>query len=233
MVLVAGPGQVNSRPRVWQGLVRSPPMARLVSGPPASDHPEDGFDGLLAEIRACRRCERELPLGPRPIVRGRPTARLLIISQAPGTRVHETGLSFNDRSGDRLRLWLGLDLARFYDEAQVAIMGMGFCYPGRDARGGDRPPRPECAPLWHPRLRPHFGEIRLTLLVGSHAIRYYLPQTRRQSMTATLARWRDFLPEYFVLLHPSWRTTAWERSNPWFAAELLPELRAAVAAALC
>jgi uracil-DNA glycosylase len=207
-------------------------MARLVSAPPASDHPRGGFDGLLAEIRACRRCERELALGPRPIVRGRPTARLLIISQAPGTRVHETGLSFNDRSGDRLRLWLGLDPARFYDEAQVAIMGVGFCYPGRDARGGDRPPRPECAPLWHPRLRPHFRAIVLTLLVGSHAIRHYLPQSRRQSMTATLARWRDHLPEYFVLPHPSWRTTAWERSNPWFAAELLPELRAAVAAAL-
>jgi uracil-DNA glycosylase len=141
-------------------------------------------------------------------------------------------LSFNDRSGDRLRLWLGLDRARFYDEAQVAIMGVGFCYPGRDARGGDRPPRPECAPLWHPRLRPHFGAVVLTLLVGSHAIRYYLPQSRRQSMTATLACWRDHLPEYFVLPHPSWRTTAWERSNPWFAAELLPELRAAVAAVL-
>ncbi len=111
-------------------------------------------------------------------------------------------------------------------------MGVGFCYPGRDHSDGDRPPRPECAPLWHPRLRPHFADVVLTLLVGSHAIRHYLPPTRRQSMSATLARRRDFLPEYFVLPHPSWRTTAWERANPWFAMEVLPELRATVASAL-
>ena len=146
--------------------------------------------------------------------------------------MHETGLSFDDRSGDRLRSWLGLERDTFYDERRVAIMGVGFCYPGRDARGGDLPPRPECAPLWHPRLRPHFGEIRLTLLVGSYAIRDYLPKSRRQSMAAILACWRDYRPGYFVLPHPSWRTTAWERANPWFAAEALPELRAAVAAAL-
>jgi uracil-DNA glycosylase len=197
-----------------------------------SDRPGDGFDRLLAEIRACRRCESDLPFGPRPVLRGRPTARLLIVSQAPGSRVHETGLSFNDRSGDRLRLWLGLDRAAFYDESRVAIIGMGFCYPGCDNSGGDRPPRPECAPLWHPRLRPHFADVRLTLLVGSHAIRHYLPQTRRRSMSAVLDRWRDHLPEYFVLPHPSWRTIAWDRANPWFAAELLPQLRAAVTAAL-
>ena len=207
-------------------------MAKPNSGRAASEYPEGGFDRLLAEIRACRHCENELPFGPRPIVRGRPTARLLIISQAPGSRVHETGLSFDDRSGDRLRSWLGLDHAAFYDESRVAIMGIGFCYPGRDRSGGDRPPRPECAPLWHARLRPHFTEVRLTLLVGSHAIRHYLPQTRRQSMTETLARWRGFLPEYFVLPHPSWRTTAWERANPWFATEVLPQLRAAIAVAL-
>ena len=190
------------------------------------------FDRLLAEIRACRHCAAQLPLEPRPIVRGRPEARLLIISQAPGTRVHETGLSFDDRSGDRLRLWLGIDRDAFYDESRVAIMGMGFCYPGRDAHGGDLPPRPECAPLWHPRLRPQFARVTLTLLVGSYAIRYYLPQTRRQTMSAALARWRDHLPDIFILPHPSWRTTAWERANPWFAAELLPELRKTVAAAL-
>jgi len=193
---------------------------------------DDDFARLIDEIRACRLCAAELPLGPRPIVRGRPEARLLIISQAPGTRVHETGLSFDDRSGDRLRLWLGLDRETFYDESRVAIMGMGFCYPGQDQSGGDRPPRPECAPLWHPRLRPHFREAALTLLVGSYAIRYYLPDRSRQSMTATLSRWREFLPEYFVLPHPSWRTTAWERKNPWFTTELLPELRAAVGKAL-
>src|ERR671937_890464 len=130
----------------------------------------ENYDRLVSEIRACAVCAPHLPLGPRPVLRGRPSARLLIISQAPGTRVHETGLSFNDRSGDRLRAWLGLDRDSFYDERRVAIMGMGFCYPGRDVRGGDLPPRPECAPLWHPQLRPHFDRVVLTLLVGSHAI---------------------------------------------------------------
>jgi uracil-DNA glycosylase len=207
-------------------------MPQIISASPDREDGDAAFDGLLAEIRACRLCASVLPLGPRPIVRGRPEARLLIVSQAPGTRVHETGLSFNDRSGDRLRLWLGIDRDTFYDERRVAVMGMGFCYPGRDARGGDLPPRPECAPLWHPVLRPHFREIGLTLLVGSHAIRYYLPQSRRQSMTAVLARWRDYLPGNFVLPHPSWRTTARERSNPWFASGVLPALRAAVAGAL-
>jgi uracil-DNA glycosylase len=190
------------------------------------------FARLVAEVRACTRCAADLPLGPRPIVRGRPSARLLIISQAPGTRVHETGLSFDDRSGDRLRDWLGLDRQRFYDEARVAIMGMGFCYPGRLDRGGDRPPRPECAPLWHPRLRPHFAAVRLTLLVGTYALHHYLPASRKRPISAILVRWREFLPEYFVLPHPSWRTTAWVRSNPWFGAELLPELRRQVAQAL-
>ena len=208
------------------------PMARPDTLCAASDQRGSGFDRLLAEIRACRRCERDLPLGPRPVLRGRPAARLLVVSQAPGSRVHDTGLSFDDRSGDRLRLWLGLDRAGFYDESRVAIIGMGFCYPGRDNSGGDLPPRPECAPLWHPRLHPHFADVRLTLLVGSYAIRHYLPQTRRQSMSAVLARWREHLPEYFVLPHPSWRTIAWERAHPWFAAELLPQLRAAVTAAL-
>jgi uracil-DNA glycosylase len=192
----------------------------------------DAFAALIDEVRGCTRCAEHLPLGPRPIVRGSPSARVLIISQAPGTRVHETGLSFNDRSGDRLRGWMSVDRDEFYDESQVAIMGMGFCYPGRDKNGGDLPPRPECAPLWHPRLRPHFAMVGLTLLVGSYAIRYYLPETRREPLGGTVARWREFLPEYFVLPHPSWRTTAWERKNPWFAAEALPELKARVAALL-
>jgi uracil-DNA glycosylase len=190
---------------------------------------DNAFARLRAEIHTCTHCAAELPLGPRPVVRGLPSARLLIISQAPGTRVHETGLSFNDRSGDRLRDWLGIGRDLFYDETRVAIMGMGFCYPGRDPRGGDRPPMPACAPLWHPLLRPHFAAVRLTLLVGSYAIHHYLPQTRRDTLGQTLRRWRDFVPEYFVLPHPSWRTTHWQRTNPWFEAELLPELRAQIA----
>jgi uracil-DNA glycosylase len=197
--------------------------------PPVELHRD--FDRLMAEIGACNRCVG-LPLGPRAVVRGRPSARLLIVSQAPGTKAHATGLSFNDRSGDRLRLWLGLDRDAFYDEARVAIMPIGLCYPGRDPRGGDLPPRRECAPLWHPTLRRHFAAIALTLLVGSHAIRHYLPEHRRQSLPEILADWRDVLPDRFVLPHPSWRMTHWERTNPWFAVELLPELRARIAAAL-
>jgi uracil-DNA glycosylase len=164
---------------------------------------EDDFAQLLAEIRDCTRCAAYLPLGPRPIVRGTPDARLLVISQAPGTRVHETGLSFNDRSGDRLRDWIGVDRSTFYDEDRVAVMGMGFCYPGREPKGGDLPPRPECAPLWHARLRPHFAAVGLTLLVGGYAIRYYLPDSRRETLGDIVARWREFLPDYFVLPHPS------------------------------
>ena len=190
------------------------------------------FDRPLNEIRTCRVCAAHLPLGPRPMVRGRPTARLLIISQAPGIRVHQTGLSFNDHSGERLRFWLGLDRAGFYDETRVAIMPIGFCYPGSDGKGGDLPPRRECAPLWHVRGRALLPAIGLTLLIGRYAVGYYLPAQRASSMTRVLARWRDFLPGYFVLPHPSWHTTRWLRENPWFESEVLPELRARVAAAI-
>jgi uracil-DNA glycosylase len=195
--------------------------------------PSEAFAQLVAEIRGCTVCAAELPLGPRPVVRGLPSAHLLIISQAPGSRVHQTGLSFDDRSGDRLRDWLGIDRATFYDERRVAVMGMGFCYPGRAPGGGDRPPSRRCAPLWHPRLRPHFRSASLTLLVGSYAIRHYLPQTRSGSMTAALRRWPQFLPEYLMLPHPSWRTAIWQQANPWFEVELLPELRQRVTALLC
>ena len=183
------------------------------------------FDHLLQKIRDCTACAPFLPLGLRAVVRGRPSARLLIISQAPGIRVHETGLSFDDRSGDRLRDWLGVDRRTFYDETRVAIMPIGFCYPGRHAKGGDLPPRRECAPLWHARLRMSFPAIELTLLVGRYAIDYYLARSGRLSMSETVERWRDFLPEYFVLPHPSWHTLRWVRDNPWFENEAVPELR--------
>lgn len=198
----------------------------------AQEKVSEAFGRLLAEVRACTVCAPHLPLGPRPVLRGRPSARLLIISQAPGTRVHETGLSFNDRSGDRLRAWLALDRETFYDEARVAILGVAFCYPGRDAKGGDLPPRPECAPRWHTPLRALFPAIELTLLVGSYAIDYYLPGPRTRSMTEAIMRWRDFLPEFFVLPHPSWRSTLWLREHPWFESKVLPELRARAAAVL-
>jgi uracil-DNA glycosylase len=186
---------------------------------------EDAFDRLMAEVRACTQCAPYLPLGPRPVLRGRASARLLITSQAPGTKVHETGLSFNDRSGDRLRQWLGIDRETFYDEHRIAILPMGLCYPGRNAAGGDLPPRPECAPLWHTRLLAAWPAIELTLLVGSYAIDYYLKHRPQKGMTETVRAWRDFLPAFLPLPHPSWRTTGWESRNPWFAAEVLPELR--------
>jgi uracil-DNA glycosylase len=186
------------------------------------------FDHFVSEVRSCAVCASELPFPPRPILRGRPSARLLIISQAPGTQAHESGLSFNDRSGDRLREWLGIDRDSFYDEARVAIMPVGFCYPGRDARGGDLPPRRECAPLWHRQLRTLLPAIDLTLLVGSYAVSHYLARRRGRSMTDTILRWREFLPDFFVLPHPSWHTAAWLRDKPWFEAEVLPELRARV-----
>ena len=190
------------------------------------------FDRLLAELRACTACAAHLPLGPRPVVRGLPSARLLITSQAPGTKVHETGLSFNDRSGDRLRDWLGIDRDTFYDGHRIAILPMGMCYPGRNPEGGDLPPRPECAPTWHAHVRAAWPNIALTLLVGSYAIDYYLKGRKQASMTETVRAFRDYLPNYFPLPHPSWRTTVWERKNPWFAAEVLPALRARVQALL-
>jgi uracil-DNA glycosylase len=198
---------------------------------PAAD-PQAALDRLFAEVRACTVCAPHLPLGPRPVVRGRASARLLITSQAPGTRVHETGLSFNDRSGDRLREWLGIDRDTFYDESRIAIIPMGFCYPGRDKGGGDLPPRPECAPLWHAKVRAHLPRIELTLLVGSYAINADLGKRAKATMTETVMAWREYLPAYLPLPHPSWRTTFWERRNPWFAAELLPELQRRAAALL-
>ncbi|HUK06838.1 MAG TPA: uracil-DNA glycosylase family protein [Stellaceae bacterium] len=190
-----------------------------------SEGAEAALQALLAQVRACTLCAKHLPLGPRPVLRGQATARLLILSQAPGTRVHMTGLSFNDRSGERLREWLGIGRKVFYDERRIAIMPMGFCYPGRDAKGGDLPPRPECAPRWHPRVLQHFPEVELTLLVGSYAIDFYLGRRRKPSMTETVRAWREYLPRHLPLPHPSWRNVGWLKANPWFEAELLPDLR--------
>jgi uracil-DNA glycosylase len=183
------------------------------------------LDRLLGEARACTVCAEHLPLGPRPTLRATRAARLLIVGQAPGTKVHATGIPWNDPSGNRLRDWLAIGRDTFYDESKVAIVPMGFCYPGRLARGGDAPPRPECAPLWHARLRALMPNIDLTLLVGSYAQAYYLEDRRGRTMTETVANWRAFLPAFLPTPHPSWRTTAWQIKNPWFDAELLPELR--------
>ena len=190
------------------------------------------LDALLAEARACRVCTAHLPLGPRPIVRARATARLLIVGQAPGLKVHETGIPFNDPSGVRLRAWLGLTPEEFYDERRVAFIPTGFCYPGRDAKGGDLPPRPECAPLWHPKLRPELKRLELTLLVGQHAQNFYLGAWRKKNVTDTVRAWREYLPEFLPTPHPSWRNTAWLKNNPWFEAKLVPDLRKRVRAIL-
>jgi uracil-DNA glycosylase len=165
-------------------------------------------------------------------VRASASARVLIIGQAPGTRVHETGIPWNDRSGDRLRTWLDIDSDAFYDERRIAIVPMGFCYPGVDKNGGDNPPRPACAPLWHPSLMALMPNLRLTLLVGMYAQNCYLAGIRRKTMTETVANHADYLPRYFPLPHPSWRTTGWQKRNPWFEASVLPSLRAAFVHAL-
>jgi uracil-DNA glycosylase len=180
---------------------------------------------LLREVRACQVCAAHLPLGPRPVLRAKASARLLLIGQAPGTKVHESGIPWNDRSGDRLREWLQLDRDVFYDEARVAIVPMGFCYPGVDATGGDRPPRRECAPLWHARVLQRLPNIELTLLVGGYAQKYYLGDGCAATMTETVHRWRAHAPRFIPLPHPSWRNTGWLKRNPWFSSELLPSLR--------
>ncbi len=186
------------------------------------------LDRLAAEVRRCRACT-DLPLGPRPVFQVSATARLLIAGQAPGTRVHESGIPWNDPSGDRLRRWLGMTRDAFYDERAIAILPMGFCYPGRLPGGGDAPPRPECAPLWRGRLLALMPDLRLTLLVGSYAQSDALgPGT----VTDRVRGFRDSLPALFPLPHPSWRAVVFERRNPWFETDVLPALRQAVAAAL-
>ena len=183
------------------------------------------LDDLAAEVRACTFCADVLPLGPRPILRVSTTATVLIASQAPGTKVHVSGTPWTDASGVRLRTWLGMTPDEFYDPARVAILPMGLCYPGRLPQGGDCPPRPECAPLWRRRLLDAMPSLRLTLLVGSYAQADALGPGR---MTDRVREFRQYLPRYFPLPHPSWRTGVWEKNNPWFVTDVLPALRAEV-----
>jgi uracil-DNA glycosylase len=189
------------------------------------------LEGLLREIRACRICERHLPLGPNPVLRAGADARLLVVSQAPGIRVHATGIPWNDASGRRLRDWLQMDATTFYDEQRVAIVPMGFCYPGK-AGSGDAPPRPECRATWHPRLLPLLPKVQLTLLVGQYAQAYVLGARRKPSLGETVRAWRDYLPTHLPLPHPSPRNVGWFKANPWFEAEVLPVLRERVHALL-
>ena len=187
------------------------------------------LDAVLSDIAACRACAGELPHEPRPVVRVSVETRLLICGQAPGRRVHESGLPFDDRSGDRLRDWLGIDRETFYGDRRIGVAAMAFCFPGTNPKGGDYPPPVRCAKLWRPRLLEALPEVELTLLVGSYAQRWSLPQTRDRSMTETVAGWRDHLPRAAPLPHPSWRNTAWLKRNPWFEDEIVPYLRLRVA----
>ena len=183
------------------------------------------LEKLLAEIRQCRLCEEHLALGARPVLRARVSARLLIVGQAPGTKVHASGIPWDDPSGDRLRLWLNIDKDTFYDQNKVAIIPMGFCYPGRLPKGGDKPPRPECAPTWHPPLLEHLPNIEMTVLAGAYSQKRFLGSKRARNLTETVRAWRDHAPEFMPLPHPSWRTVGWQKRNPWFDAEVLPALR--------
>lgn len=182
------------------------------------------FVSLLAEIRNCEVCKADLPSGPRPIVAAHQDASIVIIGQAPGSRVHESGVPWDDPSGERLREWLGVDTETFYEPAKIALMPMGFCYPGR-GKSGDLPPRPECAPLWHPQVLDLLPAIKLTILIGDYAQRYYLQKKRQSTLTKTVKAWQDFRPAIVPLPHPSPRNNIWLSKNPWFGNDVLPYLR--------
>lgn len=192
-----------------------------------------GLPELLDEIRACRACAGELPHEPRPVVFLRPQVRLLICGQAPGRRVHESGLPFTDASGDRLRQWMGVDSETFYGRPEIGVAAMAFCFPGTNPKGGDYPPPPRCAKLWRAPLLEHLPKVELTLLVGGYAQAWALGDRAKANMTETVRAWRDYAPDYLPLPHPSWRNTGWLKRNPWFEAEVTPYLRQRVREILC
>ncbi|MEC5409909.1 uracil-DNA glycosylase family protein [Paraburkholderia sp. MPAMCS5] len=181
------------------------------------------LDTLLTDVRACRACVPHLPLGPRPIVRAGAEARILVVGQAPGARVHASGIPWDDASGDRLRHWLGIDATTFHDESQFAIIPMGFCYPGR-GNGGDKPPRRECAQLWLDSLLEKLPKIQLTLLIGQYAQQHFLGTRRKSSLTETVRAWKEYAPAFVPLPHPSPRNQPWFQRHPWFESEVLPML---------
>ena len=185
---------------------------------------------LLQDVRACKLCEPHLPLGARPVLQVHPEARILVVGQAPGTKVHSSGVPFDDASGERLREWMGIDRATFYDPTQLAIVPMGFCYPGT-GKSGDLPPRPECAPRWRRQVLEQMPGISLTLVIGQYAQAWHLPQSGNRNVTAVVQAWQEFAPAVIPLPHPSPRNNIWLKRNPWFAETLLPELKARVASA--
>ena len=187
------------------------------------------LDALLQDIRACRACAGELPHEPRPVVRVSADTRLLICGQAPGRRVHESGMPFTDPSGDRLRAWMGVDWDTFYGDPAIGVAAMAFCFPGTNPKGGDYPPPKRCAELWRPGLLAVLPRVELTLLVGSYAQSWALGERAKASMTETVRAWREYLPGALPLPHPSWRNTGWLKRNPWFEDEVTPYLRARLA----
>jgi uracil-DNA glycosylase len=182
---------------------------------------------LLTQIRNCRECEKYLVLGPNPIISASSKSRIIIIGQAPGRIVHNTRIPWNDKSGDNLRNWLGIDKSVFYDPKLIALMPMGFCYPGT-GNSGDLPPRPECAPLWHSKVLSKMPAAKLILLVGQYAQKYYLQGKEKNSLTESVKNFREYLPAYFLLPHPSPRNNIWQAKNKWFGLKVLPELKSQV-----
>lgn len=206
----------------------------MTATPPERSHATlaPPLEELLTRIRACRACAADFPHPPRPVLQVASGTRILICGQAPGRRVQMSGLPFDDPSGDRLRDWLGVDRATFYADPRIGVAPMAFCYPGTRPGGGDYPPPPRCAELWRATLLARLPQVELTLLVGRYAQLWSRPGGDRRSLTQTVAAWRTHGPSVMPLPHPSWRATGWLRRNPWFEADLLPELRARVAAVL-
>jgi len=185
------------------------------------------LETLLADVRDCRACDAHLPLGPRPVLRAGETARILVVGQAPGARVHATGIAWGDPSGERLRTWMGMDENVFYDESRIAIIPMGFCYPGR-GNGGDLPPRHECATLWLDHLLAKLPRVELTLLIGQYAQRHFLGARRKSSLSETAKAWREYAPQYVPLPHPSPRNQPWFKRNAWFEQQVIPMLQSRI-----
>lgn len=182
------------------------------------------LDKLAINIRACTICKKHLPFEPKPIVRPSRTAKIIIVGQAPGTKVHETGIPWNDPSGNKLREWMGIDKEVFYDDKRVAIMPTGFCYPGK-GKSGDLPPRPECAPTWHPQLLELMPQIELMLLIGMYSQKYYLQENNKKTLTETVKAWKEYSPYYFPMPHPSPRNKLWLKKNAWFESRVVPQLK--------
>lgn len=189
------------------------------------------MEPLLTKIANCRTCEAHLPHGPRPVVQLSKHCRILLIGQAPGRRVHASGVPWDDPSGVRLRKWLGISDDIFYDPERVGILPMGFCYPGT-GKSGDLPPRPECAPQWHGEVNSQLSEVRLTVLIGRYAQEYYLKEKKYRTLTQKVLNFEKFLPAYFPVPHPSPRNIAWFKKNPWFESTALPILKSYIIQAL-